>query len=200
MEPKPQTYWNNFMNNETYKTFENWVGKSDANSKLYFYEYIKDKNYNSILDIGCGDATIFQGLQNNNININYTGVDSCKYFVDMAKKNNINIIQSDIRKINASDSSYDIVFGRHVIEHQPELESLLNEMIRLSIKECVHIFFIKPIEGDNNYINYSSKEDLYHNTYCINNIKRLLDNNPKVDKYKFEDINHKENMLIINLK
>ena len=39
MEITPQTFWNNFMNDKTYKTFKNWVGKSDADSKLYFYKY-----------------------------------------------------------------------------------------------------------------------------------------------------------------
>ena len=64
---KEQTFWNNFMNDKKLKTFSDWVGDSEAESKVFFYNYIKNKNFKSILDMGCGNATISAGLKKNNI-------------------------------------------------------------------------------------------------------------------------------------
>ena len=72
-------------------------------------------------------------------------------------------------------------------------------MIRIAKKECVHIFFIKPVIGDA-IINYNNKTNLYHNTYSYLNIEAFLKNHPKVENYEFKDINKDECMLIMNLK
>lgn len=195
---KEQTFWNNFMNDKKLKKFSDWVGDSEAESKVFFYNYIKNKNFKSILDMGCGNATISAGLKKNNIDMKYVGVDSCKYFVKNGIKNNLEIIESDIRKVDLNDSSFDLVFGRHVVEHQPNFKDLFNEMIRIGKKECIHIFFIKPVRITN--INYDSSLDLYHNQYSIIDIKKFLDNHPKINNYRLLDINSKENMLIMELK
>jgi len=198
-EEKEQTFWNNFIKNETMDTFTNWVGNFKAESKMYFYDYLKKKDYKTILDVGCGDATLYDGLKHSNINIEYTGADSCNYFVNLGKQRNINILKTDIRKINADDSSYDIVFARHIVEHQPNFETLFTEMIRLAKKECVHIFFIKPNMGDT-VMNYDKNTDLYHNRFGYLKIIEFLRNNSKVKKFEFKDINKNESMLIMKLE
>ena len=196
---KEQTFWNNFMRNETMGTFTKWVGNSQAESKMYFYDYLKNKDYETLLDIGCGDATIYDGLKYSNINIDYTGVDSCDYFVNLGKKRNLNILKTDIRKIDSNDSSYDIVFARHIVEHQPDFQTLFTEMIRIAKKECVHIFFLKPNMGDT-IINYNEHTDLYHNRFGYLEIVEFLKNNPKVKNFDFKDINKNESMLIMKLQ
>jgi len=195
---KEQTFWNKFMRNETMETFTKWVGNSKAESKMFFYNYLKNKDYKTLLDIGCGDATIYDGLKLSNINIDYTGADSCDYFINLGKNRNLNILKTDIRKIDKNDSSYDIVFARHIVEHQPDFETLFTEMIRIAKKECVHIFFIKPNMGDT-IINYDKNTDLYHNKFGYLKIVEFLRNNPKVKKFEFKDINKKEGMLIMKL-
>lgn len=192
-----QTYWNKHMSDAFMKQFTDWVGNYNAESKVFFYNFI-DKDFKTILDVGCGDATIYDGLKHNKINIEYTGVDSCKYFIEMGRKRGVNIFESDIRTINKPDSSYDIIFGRHVVEHQPDFETLFNEMIRLGKKQCVHIFFIKPKISDT-IINYDQRSDLYHNTYSHLKITEFLTNHPKVNNFFFKDINENENALIMNL-
>lgn len=199
-ELKEQTFWNNFIKKETMGTFTNWVGNFKAESKMYFYDYLKNTDYKTILDIGCGDATLYDGLKHTDINIEYTGADSCEYFVDLGRKRNLNILKTDIRKINTADSSYDIVFARHIVEHQPDFETLFTEMIRIAKKECIHIFFIKPDMGDKNVINYDKNTNLYHNNFGYLKIVEFLNNNPKVKNFEFKDINEKENMLIMKLQ
>lgn len=199
LKEKEQTFWNNFMMDENMETFTNWVGSFKAESKLYFYDYLKNKDYKTILDVGCGDATIHDGLKYSNIDIEYTGADSCNYFVKLGNSRNVNVLNTDIRKIDTDDSSYDIVFARHIVEHQPNFETLFTEMIRIAKKECIHIFFIKPNMGDT-IINYSPHQDLYHNTYSLLEIEQFLTNHPKVKNFEFKEINKDENMLIMELE
>ena len=196
---KEQTFWNNFMKDETMEKFKGWVGESEAESKVFFYDYLKNKEFKRILDVGCGNATVYDGLNKRNIDIEYVGVDSCDYFINLGTQRNINMIKSDIRKIDKEDSSYDLVFGRHVVEHQSDFETLFNEMIRLGKKECIHIFFIKPSPYTTR-INYDPRQDLYHNTYGESEITSFLDNHPKVKNYYFININVQENMLVMDLQ
>lgn len=108
--------------------------------RFFLYNYIKDKKYKNILDIGCGDATLFDGLQKHQIDIEYTGVDSCDYFCNIVSKKT-NVIKSDITNMDLKDSEYDIVFGRHILEHQPSFMPTLDEVIRVSKYQAILIFY-----------------------------------------------------------
>src|SRR3990167_9151788 len=200
---KEQTYWNNHLNDKMYTdTFKKWVGDCDALSKKYLYEYLKNKDHKNILDVGCADGSICDGIIKYNINIKYTGVDSCKYFVNKCNEKNINVIESDIRNIILPDSSFDLVYGRHVLEHQNNFENLLNEMIRISRIEVIHTFFIIPSVTDNaDKFNYTPDTNLYHNIYSYNNISNFLNNHNKVKSFKHELIlNTNESILHILIK
>ena len=194
-----QTYWNQNMNNTHMSIFNSWVGDYNAESKVFLYNYLKERNYKNIIDMGCGNGTVYDGIKAYNIDIDYTGVDSCDYFLDMVSKKT-NVIKSDITNVNINDSSFDIVFGRHVVEHQPSFEILFNEMIRIAKYEVIHIFFIKPIEQNESIINYDSNSNLYHNKYSEEKIFLFLNNNSKVFNYNIININNNENALIIKLK
>jgi len=192
---KEQTYWNNHLNEEHYNNvFTQWVGDCDATSKLYVYEYLSNKNYASVIDLGCGDASIYQGFQKRNISIDYTGVDSCKFFIKLCKQQNINVIDSDIRNVSmAASSSYDIVLGRHVLEHQDNFQELLEEMIRLAKKEVICIFFIKPdLTSEETVINYEKETNLYHNTYSYSLIGQFLTEHPRVSSFHLAPIPNTE--------
>jgi hypothetical protein len=88
-------------------------------------------------------------------------------------------------------------YSRHLFEHLPSYKDALKEMIRISSKYVVHIFFIKPSEEEN--INYWEEENLYHNQYSKNDIEKYLARNKKVKSFEWMDINDKENALVITL-
>jgi ubiquinone/menaquinone biosynthesis C-methylase UbiE len=191
-----QTWWNNNINFKI-EQFKNWVGNSDAESKIYMAKYLKTKNYTSLLDAGCANATFNDTLKKNNINLEYTGVDSCQYFIELNRKNGLKMIDSDIRKISVSDNSYDIVFSRHTFEHQPNFDIILDELIRISSKEICHIFFIKP--KDEQIIKYDEPSNLYHNIYSKILIEEHLLKNKKVKNWIWIDINENECALHVYL-
>lgn len=195
---KTQTWWNNNAQNQ-YNTFRNWVGDSTAQSKVYMANYLKDKKYQSLVDLGCADATFYNTLQSHDINMKYTGVDSCAFFVKMLQDKNIPVIDSDIRSISSlSDKSIDCVFSRHTMEHQSSYRELLSEMIRIANCEACHIFFIKP--ADKEEIKYAASSDLYHNHYRKSDIEKTLSENPKVKNWEWNNINKDEVALHIYIK
>jgi len=149
--------------------------------------------------MGCGTCTIGTGLKQQDIDIDYVGVDSCKYFVENSTSVGHNVIESDIRDVRCvKNNSYDIVFGRHVMEHQDNFIDLLSEMIRIGKYEIIHIFFIKPIEGPS-VISYDPKTNLFHNQYSIKDLEEVLIKHPRVKKYFWIDINKDECALHVHL-
>ena len=188
---KISNWWNKNMNESMLSTFTGWVGDYNADSKKKVRDYVILKKYESILDVGCGLCDTYYAYKNDKYEIKYTGLDSCKYFVDKAREQNIDIFESDMNKIDLLNNSYDIVYGRHILEHLPTFKDALSEFIRISKFETIIVFFIKPMLEEK--INYDSALDLYHNIYSKKDIEDFLVN------YNFEwiDINEKEILLHI---
>lgn len=189
---KISDWWNKNMNDNMLPTFSSWVGDFNSDSKKKVREYIISKNYKSILDVGCGLCDTYYGYINDNYQIDYTGLDSCQYFIEKAKKDKINVIESDMNKIDLSDSSYDVVYGRHILEHLPTFKDALGEMIRISRFETIIIFFIKPVNKEE--IKYASDLDLYHNIYSKNEIEEFLSN------FDFEWLDLNKNEIVLKIK
>lgn len=190
-----QTWWNTNIHKRL-DVFKSWVGDENAESKLYITNYLKKKHYTSLIDLGCGNATLYSCFKNNKLDISYTGVDSCDFFIKTNNSLGINTLAGDIRNLTGiSDSEYDIGFSRHTLEHQPTFNNELNELIRISKFEACHIFFIKP--SDICKINYDSASNLYHNVYSRIEINDFLENHKKVKSWNWADINTNEIALHI---
>lgn len=195
-----QTWWDkNLPNSEIFEKFTGWLGDDSAPSRVWFIKYLKQNpNYSSILDVGCGTAIDYYAYFKNGINIKYTGVDSSVYLNKKNKNLGIEMIQAEAHNIPVKDSSYDISYSRHVLEHQPDFRPILKELIRSGSKLAVHIFYIKP--GESESINYNSKENYWHNRYLKKNIEIFSLSFSKVKSCEWYDIDEKESILILNLK
>jgi ubiquinone/menaquinone biosynthesis C-methylase UbiE len=183
--------------------FLGWVGESDAESKVFFRNIIKTSQikFKNCLDIGCGPATEYLGFQQDSIDIAYTGVDSSIILNNINIEKGIPMIQAEGHSIPVSDSSYDLVFSRHVLEHQLSFEPILEEMIRISSTLVAHTFFIKPTDQPQELIwRKSEKDNLYHTRYNIKDFENLLNANAKVDRFEWKEINSKENVLLVWIK
>lgn len=193
-----QVWWN--LNAEKqFDLFKSWVGDENSETKIYFAKYLSTTPYKTIIDLGCGHASFALTLQKNNVNIEYTGVDTCEYFINYAQQRGIKIINNDIRNLESfDDNSVDVVFSRHTLEHQPSFDLQLNEMIRVAMYEAAHVFFIKPTDSAQK-LNYDNDSKLFHNTYNKESIELFLRNHPKVDKYTWHDNNKSECTLHIYL-
>lgn len=180
--------------------FKGWIEDYNQPSKLYCRKYVVDKKYKNIIDCGCGIATEYYGYKNDNYDIDYTGLDSCKYLIDLNKSNGINMIDAELdNDLPVKDNSYECVFCRAVLEHLPHYQKAISEFIRIGQKEVIICWFIKP-DLDEDKIDYWGEEDLYHNKYNIKKLEEFILNNPKVNSINWTDINEKENILHIILK
>ena len=194
-----QTWWDNDIKNRT-EEFYSWVGDKHAISKVYFRNFLKTNNFNfkKMLDVGCGPATEYFSFKEENIDIEYTGVDSSKYLNEINIKKNIKMILAPAHQIPVEDSCYDLVYSRHLLEHQPDFKPITRELIRCTSNLAMHIFFTKP--KDVQIINFDEKENLYHNTFKKEDIENFLKNNKKIKNFEWRDINENENILLMWVK
>ena len=192
-----QTWWDDNLNNR-YEEFASWVGDSNSRSKIFFRNYIKEKKYTSLIDIGCGNATEFFAYQTEYPELKYIGVDSSKILNEKNSKLGVPMILASAENTGLPENFAEVAFSRHVLEHQPEFQPVLNEIIKLASKIAVHIFFIPP--GENNeHIGYDKNENLYHNRYNKKDIENYIISNPKIEKYEWINIENIESALIMHI-
>lgn len=193
-----QTWWDNNLPNR-FEEFNSWVGDRNEQSKVYFRNYVKEKKYGTLIDLGCGNATEFFAYKEEYPELNYLGIDSCNVLYEKNTENGVPMLLSSAESTNLIDNHSEVVFSRHVFEHQPSFKPVLSEMIRLASKEAIHVFFISP--GDNvEHIGYDSTENLYHNRYNKTDIETYLYSNEKVESFSWVTLNTVETALIIKIK
>lgn len=193
------TWWNNKIK-DNLTVFESWVGDDTQPTKLYCRNYVASKGYKSIIDCGCGIATEYYGYQKDSYDIQYTGLDSCTYFVENNRQRGITMVEAELEKdLPLENDSYECVYCRAVIEHLSYYEKAISELIRIGKKEVLIGWFIKP-DKEEEKINYWIEEDLYHNKYNLSKLEEFILKQPKVDSISWTEIDEKENVLHIILK
>ena len=173
-EIKPHLQWweDNLSIPERHKEFSGWLEDSDMSSRTELFNLIELKKINNVLEIGPGIFTDYNIFFSKKENIQYSSIDITKKIVDSAKKMGINCEQSSVENIIYPDSSFELVYCRHVMEHLDYYTLALEEMIRVSNK---HIFIIFWLLNDNDdIINYNGNLKLYHNNYSKTKIENLL--------------------------
>lgn len=138
-----QTWWDNNLSKRM-DEFKSWIGGSDSISKKYLREYIKQFDYQSVIDLGCGVATEYSAYQKELPNVSYLGIDSSKILYDNNIKQGIPMILASAEETGLKDNYSECVFSRHVLEHQPDFKPILKEMVRLASKEAIHVFLLFP--------------------------------------------------------
>lgn len=193
-----QTWWNNNLDKpQKFNEYLGWLGSENSDSRVFIRENIKNLNIKSIADFGCGPCVEYTALKSEEYEFDYLGIDSCTHLKEVNESKGIPFLNVPVEKTGLKDDSYELSYSRHVFEHLPTFKDALREMIRVSNKYVIHIFFIKP--GEENEKNYWAEENLYHNRYSISNIETYLNGNKKVQSFKWVNINDNENALVITL-
>lgn len=197
MEAFKQTWWDNNLPNR-FEEFNSWIGDKNAQSKIFCRNLVKDWKYKSLIDLGCGTATEYFAYKEEYPELVYTGIDSCEVLFNKNQDAGIPMILSAGETVPLPDNCVEVVFARHILEHQPKAEPVLEEMIRLSSKVAMHVFFMIPRQEPES-IGYDSKENLYHNRYDKDKIEAFLNSHSKVKSFEWLSINPSENVLVINV-
>jgi ubiquinone/menaquinone biosynthesis C-methylase UbiE len=197
MEDFKQTWWDENLETR-FEEFESWVGGSDSTSKVFFRNYIKNKGYKSLIDIGCGNSTEYFAYKREYPEIEYIGVDSSEFLYNRNTSLGINMILAPGENTGLPDSHSAVVFSRHVLEHQPDFRPILNEMIRIADMEAIHVFFIIPGEAPE-HIGYDPSQNLYHNRYNKSDIDDFISGIKKISSHEWIQISELEVALSIRI-
>lgn len=197
MKTHEQTWWDKEIKDH-FLEFKSWVGDKNAPSKVWAREFVKLNKFESLVDIGCGNATEYFAYKEEYPELKYTGVDSSKFLNEFNIAKGVPMVLANADKTRLVDSSSDVAFSRHVLEHQESPYPILDEMIRVGKKVAIHVFFIKP--GLTEYIHFDEKQNLFHNTFKKKDLEDHISDNEKVDNFIWVDVSDREESLVIFLK
>jgi ubiquinone/menaquinone biosynthesis C-methylase UbiE len=143
----------------TINQFKTILGNSD--SRRAYLKIVK--NGWRVLDVGCGLGLDYKYYRDNDIEVDYTGIDVCKGFIEYCRDNypegRFEVQPS--YEIACGDKEFDIATARHLLEHLKEPYSTMQEMCRVANIVAI-IFFMPP--GDEEKIRLTRK-GFYKNRY-----------------------------------
>lgn len=182
-EPKIHEQWWQANCNSKIHLFREWYGSAETKERTLLCNYLKEKQYESILDAGCSLCTLFFAIKKEQLDIDYQGLDVTQSFVERAQKFGITTTQASVEHMPFDDNTYDIVYARHVLEHLEYYQQALNEMIRVAKKEVMISFFMHPNNWTPDAITINTIDELpvYHNQYNKLKLESWIKDNPKVE-------------------
>lgn len=184
------TYWDKHIE-EYCKYFSNqW----ERTSRQFIRKVVSSGQFKDILEVGFGTADVPLYLEKEGITMPYTGLEVAKGFLDMAKVRYPQhiFVQGTVEKMPFADNSFDIVYGRHILEHLPYYEDGLAEMRRVARKKVIHVFF--RLTSDEDDIAWKVA-GYYNNYYGLPKLKKFLESEFSDCSYHFVLPGEKEKYL-----
>lgn len=182
-----ETSWWDVNIPEKLETFKQWLGGPDSPDRVACKNHVLKCGYKSILDVGCGVGVDGLGYKAHP-HITYHGVDRTQALVDYCQSHDISATLGDLESLPFGDSTFDVVYTRHTIEHLEYYEKSVLELIRVAKQEVLIVFFIQPTNQED-YINDTPMPEvgkigdipLYHNRYNQSKLEKFILQQPKVN-------------------
>lgn len=122
---------------EFYETSETYKGLLDAHDESYLQHYMElvlryAPTTSKILDLGCGTGISSRLL--NQAGYDVVGTDISSLFLNEAKNwenEKLRYQVCDVMELPYEDDSFDVICSNELIEHLPDVETALNEMVRI---------------------------------------------------------------------
>lgn len=157
------------MYKKSFHTFQKKYISDNKNSlrmRDLFREYQKDKNWESILDVGCGsgiDLSFFNSLGFKKS----SGIDITGSLVDIARKENPDseIIRGSFLDLEWQNNSFDVVWSKYALQVEQQIEKSISEIYRVTKKNgYVFLQITHPFRslGFSKTGNYFSEEKIVY--------------------------------------
>ena len=101
---------------------------------------LKNKNYDTLLDVGCGTGYLFELINNNKSK--YYGLDISEKMLEMAKNKNIpntEYVNATAEKLPYADGSMDVVTCVQSFHHYPYPDEAIREVYRVLKPDGIYI-------------------------------------------------------------
>lgn len=110
-----------------------------------------------LLDVGSGTGNMYLALKKAGEYFGYLGVDKTRKMIDFARKRfpEAHFIEGDVYELPLDNSSWPVVYIRHVFAHLSGYEKALAEVARVC-SDCLAICLLKPL-GDREQIKIVGK-------------------------------------------
>ena len=193
--------WNRDKNVEarTYQRLQKHIPEMESSKQLR--EIIKLIYFKKmrILDFGCASGHYYNSLEKIDKNIDYTGIDSTKDYINFGKKffksnKNVKLFKGDIFSLDKNFyKKFDITFCCNVLLHLPEIKKPIKNLLRSTKKYCIIRTLVSKKTHLSKYL-YSDKfnnknepiDFVYQNTYSFDFIKKII---RSFGKYKINFLN-----------
>ncbi|MCZ9888779.1 class I SAM-dependent methyltransferase [Brachyspira hyodysenteriae] len=132
-------------------------GKISCN---YVSEYLKNIDYNKLLDIGCGTGYLINMLKKYKATAEFYGLDLSEEMINISKSKNIKdaeFILGSANKLPFNDNTFDIVTCIQSFHHYPYPDEAMKEVYRVLKKGGIYILSDTVVGGiaawiDNNIL------------------------------------------------
>ncbi len=177
--------------------FAGWWGNENAISRILLRLHIMQKSYKSLLDVGCGFCKDYEPLKKSCPQAHYDALDISSTFVGLALERGIDAVQARVESMPYEDSSIELVFCRHLLEHLNMYQNAIKEMIRVASKEVIIVFFINPDKNSTDKMGMINVGGFttYQNHYSKSKIEAFLKTLDKVKSFSWQDVKNKDESI-----
>lgn len=178
--------------------FARWWGNENAISRILVRLHILHKEYKSVLDVGCGFCVDYYSFKKSCPEMEYLGIDMASSFVTLAQERGVPILMGKAQNLPCEDSSYDVVYARHLLEHLDSYQDAIKEMVRVAKKEVLIVFFSSPeksFDDKGGMVNLSGYS-VYQNRYSKPRMGLFLKTIEKVKSFSWQEVKNKDEVIL----
>jgi SAM-dependent methyltransferase len=146
------------MTHERASEFLKTYGAPSAGSKQLLLEVISEQIARrpiALLDLGCGNAQLYEFFLEHNLDCDYTGVDVSEPLLQVARSNQegdprAHFIEANVNSLEGVNGPFDVAIYSHVLEILSSPERSL--LAAKALADCIMIRFFEPPEGEHDLV------------------------------------------------
>lgn len=139
-------------------------GAPSEGSKRLLLEVIREhtrKDPVSLVDLGCGNAQLYEYFRDQDLDCEYVGVDVSEPLLEVAHANHdgdprARFVHADVNTLEGVEGRYDIALYSHVLEILPSPEDSLHAAKRVA--DLIAIRFFEPPERETDLVELREME------------------------------------------